>query len=153
MFSQLQHIDCRKPRGAFIQIKPAALFEDLPLFDAEAWFDERKHLKSTIQKDLSDLLAKTIRLLESRCSILGRKRSLPLTGRLGLRMHVAEKDGRARPGNTINLPRKSLQIVNVADDETRKHQVGDAVVKWQSSAAPRRSSQLSPTLAAARSSI
>jgi hypothetical protein len=48
--AQLQYVNCRKSRGGLIQIKPAALFEDLPFFETEGWFNERKKLKSASQK-------------------------------------------------------------------------------------------------------
>src|ERR1700678_2054135 len=53
-FSQLQYVNRRKRRGGLIQIRPAALLEDLLFFEAEGRFDERKRSKSASLKGSPD---------------------------------------------------------------------------------------------------
>jgi hypothetical protein len=81
------------------------------------------------------------------------KGSLPVTGGLGIRMHVGEKDSCAWTGNAINLLCKGLEVVKVADDERRQHHVGSAVANRQGSAAPEAKIAGVVSLIAARSSI
>ncbi len=54
--SQLKNINSRKSGGRCIQVKPAALFEDLSLFDTEGWFQERDKRESASLKCLGYLL-------------------------------------------------------------------------------------------------
>src|ERR1700722_17882977 len=133
VLSQLQNIDCRNSRRGGIEVGPPGLFEDLFLFQTETRFDERNELKATLQEGESDLLQRPPTCLHFGARAC--KRSLPVTGCFGLRMHVGEKDSCAGAGHSINLARKGLEVVDVTNDEAGKHQVGGAIFERQRSAA------------------
>src|ERR1700722_6677848 len=54
--AQLQHINCGKSPRGFIQIQPAAFFEDLPLFNTEARLHEGNDFEPASMKSLRDLV-------------------------------------------------------------------------------------------------
>src|ERR1700691_4838808 len=119
-----------------VQLKLAALFEDLPLFRTEGRLSERNKLKSTSLKGLGDLLEIPSLGSDLRLRALHFECPLPTAECLGLRMHVSQKNGCARPGNSIDLPREGFQIFQVADDEGRQDHVARRVADRQSRAAP-----------------